>query len=84
MYTQFVNFLNLKVKPPELKHQYNQAIEQYRGLCALMVMVSHGIVHANMLLNNFQWPAYMNYFGAGYLSVIIFFCISGYVIGVKL
>ena len=35
-----------------------------------------------MLFNNFQWPRYVNYFGAGYLSVIIFFCISGYVIGI--
>ncbi len=46
-----------------------------------MVMLNHGIVHVDMLINNFQWPEPMDYLGAGYLSVIVFFCISGYVIG---
>lgn len=83
MQAPFLAFLNRPVTPPVIKHQYNKAIEQYRGVCALMVMISHGFVHADMLQNNFKWPEYMNYIGAGYLSVIIFFCISGYVIGIN-
>jgi peptidoglycan/LPS O-acetylase OafA/YrhL len=82
MYGRIISFLNQPVKSPELKFQYNIAIEQYRGLCALLVMLAHGTVHTSILINNFAWPAYANYFGAGYLSVMIFFCISGYVIAI--
>jgi len=47
-------------------------------------MVSHGFVHPEMLVNNnFRWPVYLEYVGSGFLSVLIFFCISGYVIGLN-
>jgi peptidoglycan/LPS O-acetylase OafA/YrhL len=83
MYTGIVGFFNHRVSPPAVKYEYNKSIEQYRGVCALMVMITHGIVHADMLLNNFSWPEFMDYIGAGYVSVLIFFCISGYVIGIN-
>jgi peptidoglycan/LPS O-acetylase OafA/YrhL len=83
MYVRLVNFLNQPLKSPNLKFEYNIAVEQYRGLCALLVLVAHGTAHANMFINNsFTWPTYVNYLGAGYLSVMVFFCISGYVIGI--
>ncbi|MEB0260636.1 MULTISPECIES: acyltransferase [unclassified Mucilaginibacter] len=82
MYAKFISFLNQPVKSPGLKNKYNPAIEQYRGLCALLVMMEHGTGHTDMLFKNFTWPLYFNYFGAGFLSVIMFFCISGYVIGI--
>ena len=83
MLSQFIGFLNKPLRPPLIKHTYSKEIEQYRGLCALMVMVSHGFVHPEMLVNNFKWPVYLEYIGAGFLSVLIFFCISGYVIGIN-
>src|ERR1041385_6908526 len=75
--------LNKKLSPAFSEHGYNLRIEQYRGLCALLVMINHATVHADLLLNNFSWPGYMHYFGAPFLSVLVFFCISGYVIGVN-
>jgi peptidoglycan/LPS O-acetylase OafA/YrhL len=83
MLTQLTNFLNRPIKPPLLKQGYHKHIEQYRGLCALLVLINHGTVHEDMLVNNFQWPGFMHYLGSGYLSVIMFFCISGYVIGIS-
>jgi len=46
-------------------------------------MISHAFVHPGMLADNFAWPEYLSYIGAGYLSVLVFFCISGYVIGLN-
>jgi peptidoglycan/LPS O-acetylase OafA/YrhL len=82
MYSQFVSFLNKPLSPSNLNHGYSQHIEQYRGLCALLVVINHGTVHEDLLLDNFKWPNYVAYFGAPFLSVLIFFCISGYVIGI--
>lgn len=83
MLTQVTNFLNKPIKAPLLNQGYHKHIEQYRGLCALFVLINHGTVHEDMLLNNFTWPGFVHYLGSGYLSVIIFFCISGYVIGIS-
>lgn len=69
-----------KIAPPEKRAEYNHNIEQYRGLCALLVILAHGLTH-DILVKDFSWPAFMNYINAGYLSVLIFFCISGYAIG---
>jgi peptidoglycan/LPS O-acetylase OafA/YrhL len=82
MYAGVVNFLNQPVKSPGLKYKYNNAIEQYRGMCALLVMITHGLGQPGLLLDHFRWNSFIEYLGAGYLSVIIFFCISGYVIGI--
>lgn len=83
MFNRVITFLNQPIQAPVgAKYKYNVAVEQYRGLCALMVMACHGIVATDMLFSNgFKWPEFASYIGAGYLSVIIFFCISGYVIG---
>lgn len=82
MYPGVINFLKQPVRSPGLKYKYNNAIEQYRGACALLVLITHGLGTPELLVNNFKWPSFMNYLGAGYLSVMVFFCISGYVIGI--
>ncbi|MGI4019961.1 MAG: acyltransferase family protein [Janthinobacterium lividum] len=76
-------FFSKRIQPPLLKHTYGSHIEQYRGLCALLVLITHGTAHENLLINNFRWPEFLHYIGAGYLSVLVFFCISGYVIGIS-
>ena len=76
-------FFNKKICPPIIKYSYNKPIEQYRGLCALLVLITHGTAHEYLLINNFRWPEFIHYIGAGYLSVLVFFCISGYVIAVS-
>lgn len=81
MSSTLITFLDQSLKPPLQRQQYNIAIEQYRGLCALLVLAAHGTVHTDLLVNNFKWPEYVWYFNSGYLSVLVFFCISGYVIG---
>ena len=83
MRAAFLSFLNADIKPPLVAYRFNKPIEQYRGVCAILVMMAHGFVYTNLLTNNFHWPEFMNYLGAGYLSVLVFFCISGYVIGIN-
>jgi peptidoglycan/LPS O-acetylase OafA/YrhL len=82
VFSRFISFLNKSIKPPLLNQGYHKHIEQYRGLCALLVLIEHGMSHEDILINNFNWPGFIHYLGAGHLSVIIFFCLSGYVIGI--
>ncbi|RYY07803.1 MAG: acyltransferase [Sphingobacteriaceae bacterium] len=77
------NFLKKRISPPLLKYSYNKQLEQYRGLCALLVLITHAVGMKNFLINDFSWPEFIHYIGAGYLSVLVFFCISGYVIAVS-
>jgi peptidoglycan/LPS O-acetylase OafA/YrhL len=83
MFNQVVYFLNKPLKSSLQKHSYSRSIEQYRGLCALLVLIGHGAAHEELLVDHFEWPEYVHYFGAGYLAVLVFFCISGYVIGIS-
>src|ERR1700741_4678689 len=79
--TSLLNFLNRPLGPTLIKHGYAPHVDQYRGLCALLVFINHGTVHEDLLVDNFKWPVFVSYFGSPYLSVLMFFCISGYVIG---
>jgi len=76
-------FLKQSLSPSSIKHGYSKHIEQYRGLCALLVFIEHATLYPSFVVSNFKWPAYFSYFGAGHISVIVFFCISGYVIGIN-
>ena len=76
------SFLNRSLRPSLTKHPYSTHVDQYRGLCALLVLINHATVHEDLLLDHFKWPVFVGYFGSPYLSVLVFFCISGYVIGV--
>jgi len=77
-----MSFLGRRIAPSVVKHAYNAQIEQYRGLCALLVLLTHGFADNKLLEVNYQLPFFLRYFNSGYLSVMIFFCISGYVIGI--
>jgi peptidoglycan/LPS O-acetylase OafA/YrhL len=76
-----MNLTAARIAPSGEKHGYSLHIEQYRGLCALLVLAAHGFGDESLLLTGFKWPEMMHYFSAGNLSVLVFFCISGYVIG---
>lgn len=83
MLSQSLTVLKSAIAPSGNKLNYNKSIESYRGLCALLVVLAHGTVHTDLLFENFKWPAFVEYINAGYLSVLTFFCISGYVIGLS-
>lgn len=82
MYARFITFIHTPVSPPLLNHAYSKQVEQYRGLCAILVLLAHGFAEEGMLIDKFKWPEFTHYISAGYLSVMVFFCISGYVIGI--
>lgn len=77
-----MSFFDKTVSPSGIKHAYNERVEQYRGLCAILVLLAHGFGDESMLGVERKWPLFLHYLNAGYLSVMIFFCISGYVIGI--
>lgn len=77
------HFLNSPITPQNHSYGYNVHIEQYRGICALLVLINHIFTHPDWLLDNFKWPIFTEYLGSGYFSVLIFFCISGYAIGMS-
>jgi len=83
VYAEFISFLRKPIRPSLAKQAYHPHIEQYRGLCALLVLINHATVHEAMLVDGLRLPEFVRYLGAGYLSVIVFFCISGYVIGIS-
>lgn len=82
MLNQFLNFLKSPIQSSGVQTPYNNQVEAYRGLCAILVVLSHGMVYEYFLLDNFIWPSFVHYLNSGYLSVLVFFCISGYVIGI--
>ena len=75
--------LNKTLSPPICEHGYNLRIEQYRGLCALLVFIYHATIYEYLAVDHYSFPIFVHYFGAGGLSVLVFFCISGYVIGIN-
>lgn len=81
MFNLNLNFLSKPVSPSNIKHNYNVLIEQYRGLCSLLVLLGHAF-STDFMVKNYKFPGFANYLGAGFLSVLVFFCISGYVIGI--
>ena len=48
----------------------------------LVGFLAHGFADDKLLGVSYTWPLFMHYLNAGYLSVMMFFCISGYVIGI--
>ncbi len=70
-----------KVQPSLEKLEFNRPLEAYRGLCALLVLLNHGMCHEDWFFKSFKFNEYLHYINAGYLSVMVFFCMSGYVIG---
>lgn len=68
------------VKPTK---KFDENIEGLRGFAAIAVMLSHGLATSNALETGWKPPELIAYFGVGALSVLIFFMLSGYVIGLN-
>jgi peptidoglycan/LPS O-acetylase OafA/YrhL len=59
-------------------------IEALRGFCALMVLVYHSIIYSDVLDSGFNFrKTIIPYAPDGHLMVLIFFMLSGYVIGLN-
>lgn len=59
-------------------------IEALRGFCAVMVLVYHSIIYSNVLDSGFNFrKTIIPYAPDGHLMVLIFFMLSGYVIGLN-
>ncbi len=78
-----MTFFKRNLEPDLEVLPYNNNIESYRGLCALSVMLNHGTVHSSILVDKLEMPEFIYYLSSPYLSVLIFFCISGYAIGIS-
>lgn len=78
-----MNFFQRSISPPGLKHNYSLHVEQYRGVCAVLVLLAHALGDEKLMSDDFKFPSFVHYLNAGYLSVMVFFCISGYVIGLN-
>ena len=63
------------------KKPFNFNIEALRGVVALMVVWHHPITHKNFLDPFYNSTGILSYHPPGHLSVLIFFVLSGYVIG---
>lgn len=65
--------------PPE--KNFNKELEGLRGLAALMVFFGHFFHQKNFIDPTYNPPAWISYFFPGHGAVLIFFILSGYVIG---
>ncbi len=71
--------LNNSVKPKAI--QYN--LEALRGACAFFVVIYHVVLH-NQYVDPAYFPQWMKFFNiSGHFCVLIFFVLSGYVIGIS-
>jgi peptidoglycan/LPS O-acetylase OafA/YrhL len=62
----------------------SEQIEALRGFCALMVVVHHLIIFSDKILPGFEFrKRIVPYTPSGHLMVLVFFLISGYVIGLN-
>ncbi len=63
------------------KGQFNYNLEFLRGVAALLVVYHHAIVHKFLLDPAYQPTGIWAFNPPGHLSVLVFFVLSGYVIG---
>ena len=78
----FLSFLTQKLEPKEGLHKkFDTNLEGLRGFAALAVMFSHGLARSNALETKWKLPEAIPYFSVGALAVLLFFMLSGYVIG---
>ena len=63
------------------KRQFNYNLEFLRGIAALLVIYHHAIVHKLLLDPGYQPTGVWAFNPPGHLSVLVFFVLSGYVIG---
>ena len=60
-----------------------ERVEVLRGICAFIVMIGHLIVFSIIIEKNFTTDFSQYYYPPGHLSVLVFFVLSGYVIGIS-
>jgi peptidoglycan/LPS O-acetylase OafA/YrhL len=61
---------------------FDHQLEGLRGLAALMVVLSHVLSNNNHLDPGYELSGIWQYTPPGHLSVLVFFILSGYVIGI--
>jgi len=67
-----------------MKKTFDLNVEALRGFCAVMVIVHHSIIFSNILNPGFDFrKTVIPYSPSGHLMVLIFFMLSGYVIGLN-
>lgn len=77
-----LNQLNSDFKPEfTTKVNYNYSLEGLRGLAALFVLSCHAFGYVNALDPSYTLPKFLHYFHSARGAVLIFFILSGYVIG---
>ena len=65
------------------KKLYDKNLEALRGLASLMVVVGHLLYYNYYIDSNYKISIIGHYSPNAHFSVLIFFCLSGYVIGVS-
>lgn len=69
--------------PRQTKIPFNYALEALRGVAALLVVLSHGLTDGPKPDSTYVLTGFEQYQAPGHLGVIVFFFLSGYVIGLS-
>ena len=75
--------LQYALPPTPVQKKINYDIEALRGFAALFVVWHHVIVFTKMLDPGYTPSGIWSYYPSGHFSVLIFFVLSGYVIGIS-
>ncbi len=70
----------LRPRYPDEPVRWDAPLEGLRGLCALLVVLAHLMIPGG-ILPGFAVPEWVGWFDLGSFAVLIFFVLSGYVIG---
>ncbi len=68
-----------QISTPQHKFEFN--LEALRGLAALIVVIRHVLLMSPVLMTGYEISGAWKYVPPGHLSVLVFFMLSGYVIG---
>jgi len=66
-----------------MQHKHNSNLDILRGVAALTVVLLHLTTNLPAFDNRFRFDALLNYNFPGHMAVLIFFILSGYVIGIN-
>lgn len=76
--------VEVETKSTEIKNKksYEFNLETLRGVAAIFVVISHSTSTDSSVDNGFYPSGVFNYFWPAHFSVLVFFVLSGYVIGI--